>query len=237
MSDTVSAGGPATVKSGVAKRTTWAPVIIAKSPCDPAAQSRIVLCHDARKRQLAKTGGCRQWKGVAGEQSCREIASRNLCAEVDAHLLQKRALHFGDRDLEHHLLFSLNHQHVDDLVAFAFFKFADCRAVGDFFRRQIVFDAGELLGYVGSARGICWIFHRAGQHDCLVQHLDLDRRTNDQPVEQIFKACCFTFDVNFKRCGLISIRLEEKSISLANLASKQEDAVRAEHDGIDRARV
>ena len=58
-------------------------------------------------------------------QRRRETAGLQHTTEIDAHLLQKRSLHLGDRDLEHHLLFGFDRQHVDDNVGIGLEALAD----------------------------------------------------------------------------------------------------------------
>ena len=74
---------------------------------------------DSRDRQRAQTRGSSQGKRVLGEQLRAEVARVDGGADIDAELLEERTLHLGHGDLEHHLLFALDGQQVDDELGVA----------------------------------------------------------------------------------------------------------------------
>jgi hypothetical protein len=117
-----AAGGEPVRDARVAERPGRPAIVVAEHAgrCTGEAEGGVQCRRPyAGKRQRAETRRGRERQGILRQQGRSEIARVDDRADVEAELLQQAALHLGDRYLEHHLLFAIDAEHVDDELAVA----------------------------------------------------------------------------------------------------------------------
>ena len=129
-------------------------------------------------------------------------------AEVDAHLLDDVAPHFGDVDLQHHLVAAADGDGVDDLVSAA-----------DQAR-------GEIAGLLGLDRAR----YRAGQDDAVADAFDLNSR--QRPPERGTHAIQIALDRDVIGRDLLAVGIEEHDVGLADRRADDVGALRRAHHGV-----
>ena len=129
-------------------------------------------------------------------------------AEIDAHLLDDVASHFGDSDLQHDLVAAAYDDGIDDLVGTA-----------DQPRR----DVAGLLG-LDRAR------HRAGQQHAFADAFDVDAR------QALPQRCADAVEVALDRDvvggDLLAVAVEEHDVGLADVAADDIGALRRADHGV-----
>ena len=160
---------------------------------------------------------------------------------VDAELLHDVAADFGDRDLQHHLVFADDLDQVDDAADLARrvgIVDVDAAAVARCGRRLRIlarrrFTAshqhiGDLCGAAGVERRV----HRSGQDDVVVDQFNFDIGRRNEALDVFLDAGGIALDREVEADDLLSIRPEDEDVGFANRFAEKIDAARGARDGV-----
>src|SRR5581483_9491952 len=201
------AGAERAGDAGVAERAAGTAVVVAEHARGAARGTDGGIERagaEAGNGQRAEAGGGGERQRVLGEQGRGEVAGGDGGTQVDAELLEDRALHLGHGDLQHHLLLTLDGEQVDHELGVAaagrslilgprlvlatgrrvlarHHRIGRIGAAASPQRRSDVLVRGdELAGDVGGALAVERRAYRAAQHGGPAGHLGVDVGAGDE---------------------------------------------------------
>ena len=188
-------------------------------------------------------------------------------ADVDAELLQDRALHLGDADAQHHLLLAFDDEQIDHRLG-RVDVLAALRRPARYWSRcstdsidalpilvvvavlVVELSCGpvtmlsesrvgrrELRGDLGGPVGIDRRAHRAGQHQGAAGDLAVHVRAGDEAGQQLIERREVGADGDLEREDLLAVLVEEEGVGLTRLLGNEEHPVGRLHDRVEHGRI